>query len=119
MRNSLASGVGAAAALLLAFGSGSASAINEYSGQTYGDAASAISSSGQSAVIATKEGSYLPLDQCLVTGSRTSSGQSGKVLLDLDCNDTSALNGHPGNSVTSPEGRQVQETRSSAKDNRQ
>lgn len=122
MRRSLAGGVVVAAAITVAFGSGSASATNEYAGQTYDKASQAISSAGQTAVIATKEGSYLPLDQCEVVGSRTasflnSSGQKqgGKVLLDLNCNDTSALNGHPGNSVVTAEGKKVQQIQTTAK----
>lgn len=111
MRKSLPSAFCVATGLMIAVGSGSAAANNEYSGQTYADAASAISSSGGSAVVATKEGSYLPLDECVVTGSRQS---NGKVLLDLNCNDTSALNGHPGNSVTTPSGKKVQEVRNTA-----
>lgn len=115
MRKSVAGGVGVAAALVMVFGSGSANAnpYDPYSGQTYGDAVSAISSGGGTAVIATKEGSYLPLDQCTVTGSRN---MNSKVMLDLNCNDTSALNGHPGNSVTTPQGKSVQDTQNSAKD---
>ena len=57
-----------------------------------------------------------------VVGSRNasfldSSGnrQGGKVLLDLNCNDTSALNGHPGNSVTTPEGQKVHQIQNTAK----
>ena len=53
-----------------------------------------------------------------MTGSRNasfldSSGNNpgGTVLLDLNCNDTSAFNGHPGNSVATPEGRQLKASR--------
>ena len=109
-------GVGAlsaAAVSLLTFGAGTAAAINEYAGQTYADASKAISDAGNSAVIASREGSYLPTDQCIVTGSRSanflnSSGVNaggGRVLLYLNCNDTYAHDGHPGNSLGSPEGR--------------
>lgn len=107
-----AGAVGAAAVSLLTFGAGTAAAINEYAGQTYADATQAISSAGQTAVIASREGSYLPTDQCMVTGSRSanfldSSGVNGggRVLLYLNCNDTYAHDGHPGNSLGSPEGR--------------
>ena len=106
--------VGAAAASLAAFGSGVASATNEYAGQTYADAAQAISGAGQSATIATRIGTFLPTDQCIVTGSRNadfldSSGVNagGRVLLYLNCNNTFATAGVPGNSVGSPEGRQA------------
>lgn len=106
--------VGVAAASFAVFGSGTASAINEYAGQTYADAAQAISDAGQSAVIATRVGSFLPTDQCQVTGSRSanfldSSGTNagGRVLLYLNCNNSFAAAGVPGNSIGSPEGRQA------------
>ena len=108
------SAVGVAAASFAIFGSGTASATNEYAGQTYADAAQAISDAGQSAVIATRVGSFLPTDQCQVTGSRSanfldSSGTNagGKVLLYLNCNNSFAAAGVPGNSIGSPEGRQA------------
>lgn len=115
MRRSVVGGVVAAAGLFAVLGSGSANAnpYDPYSGQTYADATSAISGGGGSVGIATKEGSYLPLDQCIVTGSRY---MNSKVMLDLNCNDTSALNGHPGNSVTTPQGQRVQQTQNTAKD---
>ena len=117
MKKQLAIGVGAvgaAAASFAVFGTGVASATNEYAGQTYADAAQAISDAGQSATIATRVGSFLPTDQCMVTGSRSanfldSSGVNpgGRVLLFLNCNNTFATAGVPGNSVGSPEGRQA------------
>ncbi|BBY64715.1 hypothetical protein [Mycolicibacterium helvum] len=104
--------VGAAAASFALLGSGVASATNEYVGMTYADASQQISGAGQSATIATRVGSFLPTDQCIVTGSRTadfldSSGTNagGRVLLYLNCNNTFATAGVPGNSVGSPEGR--------------
>lgn len=104
--------IGVAAASFAAFGSGTASAVNEYTGQTYNDAAQAISDSGQSPVIATRVGSFLPTGSCIVTGSRNSSfldssgvNPGGRVLLDLNCNNTFAAAGVPGNSIGSPEGR--------------
>lgn len=113
MLKSMTGVVGVTASLLVMFGGGSAGAnpYDSYSGQTYADASASISSGGGTAVVATKEGSYLPLDECLVTGSRFI---NSKVMLDLDCNDTSALNGHPGNSVTTPEGKRVQQTQETA-----
>ena len=101
----------AATASLVLFGAGTAGAVNEYEGQTYGDAASAISGSGAKPIIATRVGEYLPLAQCLVTGSRNtgflnSSGQAGgsSVLLDINCGYPFAYNGHPGFSRQSQEG---------------
>ena len=106
--------VGVAAASFATFGSGTASAINEYAGQTYADAAQAVSDAGQTPVIATRVGSFLPTDQCTVTGSRSanfldSSGTNagGRVLLYLNCNNSFAAAGVPGNSIGSPEGRQA------------
>ena len=100
-----------ATALLVLFGSGSAGAVNEYQGQTYGDASASISGSGARPVIATRVGEYLPLAQCLVTGSRStgflnSSGQAGgsTVLLDINCGYPFAYNGKPGFSRQSQEG---------------
>ena len=108
--------IGAAAASFAVFGSGTASAVDEYAGQTYADAAKAISDAGQSPVIATRVGSFLPTDQCAVTGSRSadfldSSGTNagGKVLLYLNCNNSFAAAGVPGNSIGSPEGRQARQ----------
>ncbi len=124
VKKSLASGVCVLAALVLPFGSGSAGAnpYDPYAGQTYDKASQSISSSGGTVVIASREGSYLPTEKCVVTGSRNagfrdSSGnsQGNKVLLDLNCNDTSALNGHPGNSVATPEGKTVLQARETAK----
>ncbi|EHB57956.1 hypothetical protein MycrhDRAFT_0391 [Mycolicibacterium rhodesiae JS60] len=104
--------LGAAAASFAMFGTGVASATNEYAGMTYADAAQAISDGGESATIATRVGTFLPTDQCIVTGSRSanfldSSGVSpgGRVLLYLNCNNTFSTAGVPGNSVGSPEGR--------------
>jgi hypothetical protein len=104
--------VGAAAASFALFGSGIASATNEYAGQTYADASQAISDAGQSATIATRVGSFLPTDQCIVTGSHNASfldssgvNPGGRVLLYLNCNNTFATAGVPGNSIGSPEGR--------------
>ena len=103
--------VGGATALFALFGSGSAAAINDYVGQTYNDAATAISQAGQSPVISTREGSFLPTGACIVSGSRTASSldssgnSSSRVLLDLNCNYMFALPGVPGNSLGSPEGR--------------
>lgn len=104
--------VGIAAASFAAFGSGTASAINEYAGQTYDEAVQAISDAGESAVIATRVGSFLPTGSCMVTGSRNSSfldaygvNPGGRVLLDLNCNNSFAAAGVPGNSIGSPEGR--------------
>lgn len=115
MKKTLVGGMAAtagAAALAAVLGAGTASAINEYEGQTYADAANAIAQSGGSPKISSKVGSFLPTSQCIVTGSHNasfldSSGNNpgGVVLLDLNCNYMFALPGVPGNSVGSPEGK--------------
>ena len=103
--------VGGATAMFALFGSGTAAAINEYVGQTYNDAATAISQNGQTPVIATRVGEFLPTGACIVSGSRTASfldssgNNNSKVLLSLNCNYMFALPGVPGNSLGSPEGR--------------
>ena len=106
--------VGAATASFVMFGSGTAAATNEYAGQTYADAVQAISDAGEYSTIATRVGSFLPTDECMVTGSRSanfldSSGINGggRVLLFLNCNNNFAAAGVPGNSLGSPEGRQA------------
>ena len=111
-----AAAVGAAMALAALFGACTAAAINEYDGQTYADAANAISQSGGTAKIASKVGSFLPTNSCIVTGSRNasfldSSGNNpgGQVLLDLNCNYMFALPGVPGNSHASQEGKAAYE----------
>ena len=114
MKRTLARGVGlvgGATALFALFGTGTAAAVDEYAGQTYNDAATAIYNNGERAVISTRVGSSLPTGACIVSGSRTansldsSGNSSSRVLLDLYCNYMFALPGVPGNSLGSPEGR--------------
>jgi hypothetical protein len=103
--------VGGATALFALFGTGTAAAVDEYAGQTFNDAATAIYNNGESAVISTRIGSFLPTGACIVSGSRnaksldSSGNSSSRVLLDLNCNYMFALAGVPGNSLGSPEGR--------------
>jgi len=108
----MAGGLGGAVAFMVMLGTAPAYAVNEYNGMTYAKAAEQISNSGGTTVITTREGSYLPTDKCVVVGSRF---QGNKVLLNLNCNDTSALNGHPGNSVATPEGKKALQVRQTAK----
>jgi hypothetical protein len=101
----------AVVALAAAFGTGPAVATNEYVGQTYNDAANAIASSGQTPVIASRFGTFLPTGACVVSSSSTSSSldfsgaPSGKVNLHLNCNYMFALPNIPGNSVGGEAGR--------------
>lgn len=104
--------VGAAAVSIAFLGSGVASA-DDYTGQTYGDASSAISDAGKKAVIATRSGDTLSEDECIVTHSQSAAWIKGDdfspvtdtVLLDLNCNAKVASAKAPGNSAASPEGR--------------
>ncbi len=107
---------GAATTLVALFGVGTAAAINEYEGQTYADAANAISQSGGTPKIASKVGSFLPTNSCIVTGSRSASfldssgnNSGNQVLLYLNCNYMFALPGVPGNSHASEEGKAAYE----------
>ena len=112
MKKTLTRGVGilgSAAVAVVLFGSGSASAVNEYAGLTYEQAAGYL---GGSIKIASRVGQYLPTAQCVVTGSRaaTSLDSSGNnrgytVLVDLNCNDPMTA-GHGGYSVASPQGKE-------------
>jgi hypothetical protein len=115
VRKSLASGVGVAAALVVVFGSGNSSADGEYNGQTYAKVAESFKSFNGTLIIATRVGSYLPTEQCIVVGSRKTPGSAPGWLLDLNCNDTSALNGHPGNSMTTASAQKVHQIQATAK----
>lgn len=115
MKRLLVGVVGGVAALSVIFGAGPASADNEYKGQTYEQV---MKSTGNRAVIASRSGSYLPTEQCRVTGNRRATYGNGetKLLVDLNCNDASALNGHPGNSVVTDAGKRALKWRGYARD---
>jgi hypothetical protein len=93
------------------FGTGLAAA-DDYAGQTYGDASSAISDAGKKAVIASRAGDTLTDDKCVVTHSQSAPWIKGDnfaavtdtVLLSLNCNASVASAKEPGNSAGSPEG---------------
>jgi hypothetical protein len=94
-----------------------AHADNEYAGQTYGEAQQAIQQAGGTDTITTVVGDQLPTTQWRVTGSRSAtsvdpsgfSTGSGRILLDLNCNNDLASPGNPGNSAASPQGQQTLE----------
>lgn len=116
MHKILVGAAGVAGISAAIFGSGIASAVNEYEGMTYGNAAAQISAFGGVATVATKVGTFLPTQQCIVTGSRVANfldargrGSAGEVLLNLNCNNSFAAPGVPGNSMGSPEGRESRE----------
>ena len=93
-------------------GTGVATA-DDYAGQTYADASSALSDAKLKGVIATRVGDTLPNDKCIVTHSQKAPWLKGDkfgavtdtVLLSLNCNATVASATAPGNSAGSPEGR--------------
>jgi hypothetical protein len=104
--------VGATALSMAFFGTGIAAA-DDYTGQTYADASSAISQAGKKAVIASRAGDSLSDNECIVTHSQSAPWVKGvnfapvtdTVLVNLNCNATVASAKRPGNSAGSPEGR--------------
>ena len=106
--------VGATAVSMAFFGTGVAAA-DDYAGQKYSDASSAISDAGKKAVIASRTGDTLADDDCIVTHSQSAPWIKGDdfspvtdtVLVYLNCNATVATAKDPGNSAGSPEGRQA------------
>lgn len=112
MKKILAGAVGGAAALTVIFGAGPAVADNEYKGLTY---AKVQERTGNRAVISSRVGSYLPTEECIVTGNRRATYGTGsaKILVDLNCNDLMTA-GHPGYSVASAQGKKAAEIREQA-----
>jgi len=110
------------AVLVGIFGAGVAYGAPPFYGQTFGKASERIQSRGQTAVIATVIGSQLATDDCIVTNaykSRTlnSTGRAahrGTWLLDLNCNNTVARPGNPGNSVMTPQGQKAKKMQTRA-----
>ncbi|OBK77053.1 hypothetical protein [Mycobacterium sp. 1164985.4] len=110
---------------IVVLGAGGARA-DDYSGETYGDAAGQISDAGKTAVVSTRSGDTLPQDECIVTHSQTAPWVKGDsftpvtnaMLLDLNCNAKVATAKSPGNSAASPEGRAaVEEAKQAASSN--
>jgi hypothetical protein len=102
----------AAAGLTAALGTGVAAA-DDYAGKTYADAQSALSSANMKGVVASRVGSAVAQDKCIVTRSEKAPWKKGNnfaavsdtVLLFLNCNAPVASATTPGNSAASPEGR--------------
>ncbi len=107
MKKILAGAVGGAAALAVIFGAGTASADNEYKGLTYAQVQERTSNR---AVISSRTGSYLPTEECIVTGNRRATYGTGsaKILVDLNCNDSMNM-GHPGYSLATEQGQKAQQ----------
>ncbi len=86
---------------------------DDYAGQTYGDAAQAISKDGKRAVIESRTGNDAANDTCLVTHSQPAPWLKGAyfqpvtdtVLLDLTCDAQVATATKSGNSAASPAGQ--------------
>ena len=73
VKKAIASGVGIGSALVMFVGAGTAGANNEYKGLTYEKAVQQITAGHGTVGISSREGSYLPTEKCIVTGSRKSS----------------------------------------------
>ena len=114
----LVAGASGSAAVSMAFFGTGVAAADDYAGQMYADASSALSKAGLTGVVATRVGDKLPQDECIVTHSQTSSftntfdaanaiqtNPGTQVLLYLNCNAPVASATTPGNSLGSPEGR--------------
>jgi hypothetical protein len=111
-------GFGAMALSMSLLATGVAAAA-EYDGQTYADAAAAIEESGGTPVVATRVGSQLPQDDCLVVNSQDHSylrdppddvyvlSVTDEVQLNLNCAGGYATATNPGASVASPAGREA------------
>jgi hypothetical protein len=111
-------GVGAMAVSMALLGAGAAAAA-EYDGQTYADAAAAIEGAGNTPIIATRVGSQLPQDDCLVVNSQDHSflrdppddvyvqSATDEVRLNLNCAGGYATTTNPGASAASPAGREA------------
>ena len=111
-------GVGAMALSMALLGTGVAAAA-DYDGQTYADAAAAIEEAGDTPIVATRIGSQLPQDECLVVNSQNHSylrdppddvyvlSATNEVRLNLNCAGGYATATNPGASVASPAGREA------------
>lgn len=104
-------------ATMAALGTGVAAAEG-YTGQTYGDAASAVRAAGLRPMVVTRVGQQLPQELCRVTRAERVSGVApgrgkkqtvqlnfSRVLFSLNCNNPVASLTESGNSVASPAGR--------------
>ncbi|CDO27665.1 PASTA domain-containing protein [Mycolicibacterium porcinum] len=104
--------LGTSAVPIGALATGVASA-DDYAGQKYSDAQSALADAGMKGVVATRSGDSEADDDCVVTSSEKAPWLKGDnfapvtdtVLLNLNCSASVATAKTPGNSAASPEGR--------------
>jgi hypothetical protein len=108
-----AAGIVSGVMLLLAIFGSSVASADAYAGRTYAEAAGKIAENNGKAIIATVTGSQLDTNDCIVVSSHRgifldSSGDTrrSEYYLNLNCNQHLASPGHPGNSLSSPAGRQ-------------
>lgn len=86
---------------------------DDYAGQTYADATSALAAAGLKGVVASRSGDSGPNDECVVSSSEMAPWRKGTdfapvtdtVLLNLTCGAGVASATKPGNSAASPQGR--------------
>lgn len=110
-----AAGAAVTLASTVLFGSPTAAAAPDVSGETYADASELIEGTGGTAVVATRTGNTVKQDDCIVTNAwdapftRDVEGEfehaEGEVMLSLNCNNGHATVTQAGASVASPEGR--------------
>jgi hypothetical protein len=87
--------------------------VSDVVGKKYADASKLVQQMGGTPIIATRVGSNLGQDECIVTnawvGSFVRDGRrgDGEIMVALNCNGKVASAGSPGNSAASPEGRQA------------
>ena len=107
------SGAIGALALSTVFGTGVAAA-DDYAGQKYSDAQSAISGAGMTAVVSTAVGDQKAWPDCVVTRAQqrtvqppanSSGSATTQMLVSLNCDAGVASATAPGNSAASPEGK--------------
>lgn len=114
--------VSAIAVMVAAFSSGLATAADPLIGKTYSDAASWISARNGTPVVSTVYGSQLALNDCVVTSwsrggflnSRGKDDRRNEYYVHLNCNNSVASAGHPGNSAVTPEGVKAREDQKTA-----
>jgi hypothetical protein len=95
---------------------GVASGAPSVVGMTFEKAQEAVENAGSTAEVSTTIGTVLPQSDCIVVSQVVRAEMNfgreytpAKVLVSLNCNDTLASAGKPGNSAASPEGRAAKE----------